>query len=242
MDASLYDEFNRLEGEFWWFVGRRRIVISLLKRSLTQRERPSILDVGCGTGFNLTALQEVGDTYCVENSPDALRYLEKRGLRSRVVVAALPYLSLPRQYNAITCLDVLEHVREDNEALGSLFQCLRPGGLLLITVPAYQWLWSEHDAVNHHVRRYSKSELQGKVLRAGFKIERLTYFNTFLFPLAIIFRIWRKVTRAPESDFKYRWGILERIFAAVFSSESRLLSLGLNFPFGLSLVCVARRP
>ena len=109
MDASLYDEFNRLEGEFWWFVGRRRIVISLLKRSLTQRERPSILDVGCGTGFNLTALQEVGDTYGVENSPDALRYLEKRGLRSRVVVAALPYLSLPRQYNAITCLDVLEH-------------------------------------------------------------------------------------------------------------------------------------
>lgn len=241
MEKFLYDEFNKLEGDFWWFAARRKIMLSFLEKYLEGQRRAKILDVGCGTGFNFSSFQKFGEVYGMESSDEALRYLEQKGLKNRVYAAALPNFDIPQKFDCITCLDVLEHIRDDEAALRVIAAHLKPGGHFFITVPAYQWLWSEHDEVAHHVRRYGRKELERKLSNAGFKIERLTYYNTFLFPPAVLFRFFRKlIPKQKRSDFSYRWGILEKFFYAIFSSEAPFLKF-LSFPFGLSLLAVAKK-
>ncbi|MDO8555500.1 MAG: class I SAM-dependent methyltransferase [bacterium] len=239
MDKLLFERFYELEEKHWWFKGRRKIIRYFLKKFIKNKNRPSILDVGCGTGFNLIDFQDIGEVLGTETATPALEYLEKRGLKEKVFLTDLPNLQVSKIFDCITCLDVLEHVEDDEAALISLGKSLISDGILLVTVPAYQSLWSRHDELAHHVRRYSKKELISKIQKAGFKIEHITFFNTFLFLPEAIFRIL-KIGKKNDSDIFEMGKFLNFILYAIFYCELFFLKI-IRFPFGLSILCVATK-
>ncbi|HEY1074958.1 MAG TPA: methyltransferase domain-containing protein, partial [Patescibacteria group bacterium] len=145
-------------------------------------------------------------------------------------------------FDSVVMADVLEHCANDRDSLQEVFRILKENGRAVITVPAYAWLWSGHDTANHHYRRYSKQELQQKLLASGFVIEKITYYNTFLFPFVVLTRGLKKVLRRTGSDLTMPPAIINKFLAAVFDSEKVILSRGGVFPFGVSLLCVVRRP
>lgn len=239
MDKLLFERFYELEERHWWFKGRRRIIRYFLKKFLKDKKRPFILDVGCGTGFNLIDFRNIGEVLGTETAAPALEYLEKRGLKEKVFLTDLPSLEVPKIFDCITCLDVLEHVADDETALLSLREHLDENGILLLTVPAYQNLWSRHDDMAHHVRRYSKKELVGKIRKAGFKIEHVTFFNTFLFLPEAVFRLL-KIGEKNDSDIFEMGKFLNFMLYAIFYCELFFLKI-IRFPFGLSILCVASK-
>ena len=188
MDKKLFQQFYKMEESHWWFRGRRKIVRYFLKKFLKDKIKPDILDVGCGTGFNLINFSDIGEIFGAETSAVALEYLE---------------------------------------------------GVILITVPAYQRLWSRHDEAAHHVRRYSREELVKKIKKAGFKIEYLTYFNTFLFLPEAVFRFLKIGGKSGSDLFKFG-KFFNFILSLIFSSELFFLKIT-PFPFGLSILCVAKK-
>lgn len=239
MDKLLFERFYKLEEKHWWFKGRRRIIRYFLKKFLKDKNKPSILDVGCGTGFNLIDFQDIGEVFGTETAASALEYLGRRGLKEKVFLIELPNLQSPKSFDCITCLDVLEHVEDDELALLSLHEHLGANGTLLITVPAYQRLWSRHDEMAHHVRRYSKKELIRKIQKAGFKIEHVTFFNTFLFLPEAVFRLL-KIGEKNDSDIFEMGKFLNSVLYAIFYCELCFLKI-IRFPFGLSILCVATK-
>src|SRR6266850_1390203 len=187
MNISEYGEMYKLESFYWWFVARRRLLESLIEGISHEYNRPAILDVGCGTGINFSVLAKYGDTFSSDASEEALSFSKGRGIDGlvRSQVESLPFAS--STFNIVTALDVLEHVDDDLKALDELLRITKDGGVLVITVPAYGFLWSEHDEALHHRRRYAASELRNKLTNAGFEVERVTYYITFLFfPILLV--------------------------------------------------------
>lgn len=244
MDKSLYDQFYELEASHWWFVARREIILSLIKRLLPKGAK-DILDVGCGTGIMLERLKAFGKVRGMDFSEDAVKYsnmrLEKKvEIRQGRLDGELPYEK--GSTDLVTLLDVIEHIDDDRGALENVRKLLRPGGTLVCTVPAFQFLWSGHDVLNHHKRRYTWKELYDKITAAGFKIEKISYFNTLLSPPVFIARCLRSSEKRyePKSDFKTYPGWLNGLLKNIFLLE-RLLINYIDFPFGISLICIAKR-
>lgn len=244
METFLYDDFyHNLEERHWWFVGRRRIVSALIDRYAARPRR--ILDAGCGTGYTASQLAARGEVHAFDSAPEAVKYAGARGISARQgELTAIPYDD--GLFDLVTALDVLEHVDDDRVALGELRRVLRPGGILVLTVPAYRFLWSPHDEVNRHKRRYTAKELREKAEACGFEVLKLSYYNALLFPAIFALRVLRSLFPArreeDRSDFSIaREGIVNSILTAILSAEARILPR-LNFPFGVSLVGVARRP
>jgi SAM-dependent methyltransferase len=245
MERELYTAVRRIEATHWWYVGRRRIVLDWLRR-LTPAGRPRILDVGCGTGFNLERLPELLPCEVVgaDISADALEFCRSRQLSALVRADAAEPPFLDGSFDVILALDVIEHVRDDARALASLRRLLRPGGCLMIFTPAFQFLWSEHDTVAHHFRRYTGGELGRKLQAAGFAIEKLSYANTLLFPAVWAARFALRAApdgAAADAESAEPPAWMNRLLAGIFSFESRLLAR-MNLPFGVSVLAVARRP
>ena len=194
MRPEFYQEYNRIENTHWWFLGRRRIFLCLLSRYLTPQETALILDVGCGTGTTLRYLSSYGQGVGVDIERSALEYTRQRGT-IRVVQTAASNLAFDDDTFDLTCaLDILEHVDDDSQALHECYRTCKPGGLMLVTVPAYCFLWGRQDEISNHRRRYVASEVRQRVADAGFSVRRLTYFNTLLFPIVAsirLFRWWR---------------------------------------------------
>jgi SAM-dependent methyltransferase len=228
----------------WWYRGRRQII----RAELDQLPLPSparILDAGCGSGRTLEELVDYGTVAGLELNSDAAEMARGRGL-GEVHVGRLEELPWPPEsFDLITCLDVIEHVPDDLAALRELRRVIAPGGWLLATVPAYQALWSYHDEANHHYRRYERSTLRTAVIDAGWRIERMTSFNTLLFPPAAVVRLaQRRLRRNGERQDDQRFdlhlgptwlnGILERPLRA----EASWLRRGHTLPAGLSLLAV----
>src|SRR5213592_1652567 len=243
MNISEYGEMYKLESFYWWFVARRKLLESLIEDISRKYNRPTILDVGCGTGINFSVLSKYGDTFSSDASEEALSFSKSRGIDGlvRSQVESLPFVS--STFNIVTALDVLEHIDDDLKALDELLRISKDGGVLVITVPAYGFLWSEHDEALHHRRRYAASELRNKLTNAGFEVERITYYITFLF-LPILFvrfvqSISKKSVRAKTSHIILP-GWLNSLLIAILGFE-RVLLRRMNFPFGVSIVCLARK-
>lgn len=245
METAEYDLMYRIETNYWWYVGRRWLVQRLLRQAL-RRNRPEILDVGCGTGANLMSLAALGNATGCDISPEAVQYCRSRGL-DRVVLQPGP-VSLPfpdGSFGLVTCLDVIEHVDDDAAMLGEIARTLRPGGTALITAPAHPALWSVHDESVHHQRRYRRTDLLAKLGRAGLVPRRTTYLNGFLLPLIIPVRWLRdRLVRPKEttSDFHLRlppW--LNAVFLATFRAEWAWVRFA-PLPFGLSICVLAEKP
>lgn len=244
MDASLYHKFYEVEDRHWWFAGRRAIVAGELARRLP-RSAPErrILDVGCGTGGMLPILAPHGRVSGIDMEPLALDYCRRRGFAD----VALQQGFVPAQpLDVITLFDVLEHVPDEAGFLRLLSGWLKPGGLIVITVPAFPWLWSRHDDLNHHQRRYRRGQLVGALTGNGFRVERASYFNFLLFPVVVATRLLERApkpgTTAEEEVLKHLTiGRLNGALTRLFGAERHLLGVG-DLPWGVSLLAVARKP
>ncbi|OHA00756.1 MAG: hypothetical protein A3H71_01795 [Candidatus Sungbacteria bacterium RIFCSPLOWO2_02_FULL_48_13b] len=243
MDRRLYQELYELEEVHWWFRGRRRIIRAFLKLALARKVRQA-LDIGAGTGGNLPMLAEFAEIVeASEDSDEAIALARRRAPAIQIEKKFFPGGSYEGQYNLVTLFDVLEHISDDGAALLKLESMLAPEGIALLTVPALPFLWTVHDELAHHQRRYTKKSL--KKLIAGntkLKIVRLSYFNSFLFLPIVLVRTVRKLLRFGEgsSDFFMLPAPLNNLLATLFSSEAGILKT-FDLPIGVSLVCLLQK-
>jgi SAM-dependent methyltransferase len=234
--AAVHAEEDRAH---WWFLGRRAVLLAELARRLSGGRR-RVVELGCGSGGMLEALGRFGRAVGVETDPALRARARARGLDVRA--GALPD-RIPLEsggWDAVCLFDVLEHVDEEPGALAACRRLLAPAGWLFVTVPAYAWLWSRHDEMLGHRRRYTAARLRRAAEEAGFAVERLTYFNTLLAPAIVAVRLARAALRRPGHDLARPGPLVNRVLAAVFAAEAGLLRW-LSLPFGISILLVARR-
>ena len=244
MEQHTYGIMDEAEGSHWWFVGRRAILESFLRTICTSLiPHPSslkILDVGCGTGANLEMLAQFGTAEGVDVSDDALEFCRKKGLTVQKGLAeTLPYDD--GSFDLTTALDVIEHLDDDIAGLKEMHRVTKPGGYSLIFVPAFMWLWGVQDDISNHRIRYTKKQIIERVEKAGFKVERATYANfTFFAPILGGRTIMRLTGIKPESENNVNISALNGVFGKLFGAERFWLNR-FNFPFGVSIVVVARK-
>src|SRR5688572_11313769 len=243
MQAHHYPIIYEVEESHWWYVGRRKIIQTFVERICASLDNPDprILDVGCGTGANLKMLGLYGRAEGVDISEQAVEFCKRRGLES-VKLGAIEELPFEDQsFDIITALDVLEHLDDDAAGLQEIKRVLRPGGMLLLFVPAFMFLWGVQDDVSHHRRRYRLPELRRAVERAGFVVERTTYANiTFFLPILLGRKLMSLTGLRTESENNINVSALNGVFGTIFGAERAALRY-LNFPFGVSGLCIARR-
>lgn len=241
MDAAAYQSLRDSQDRHWWFVGRRRVVARLIEQFVALPRRARVLEAGCGYGGNLAMLGALGEVEAFEFDPSARAHAA--GLSGRPVA----YGCLPddigfagERFDLIAMLDVLEHIDDDLGSLRALRERMADDGAIVLTVPAVPWLWSEHDVLHHHKRRYTRAGLRRRLQEAGLEPVGIGYFNTLLFPLALAQRLLSKLTRAKSEGHDTPLGALNSLFASIFSSESLVIGRA-GFPIGLSLFAVARK-
>lgn len=236
MEPYLFDKIDKVEEAHWWFAGRREIVLSLIRKKIA-KERMEILDAGCGTGGNLKCLTEFGNVTGMDYDETALALASKKG---QIVKGSLPD-ALPfseSSFDLITLLDVLEHLDEDENALQALHRLLKPGGFLLITVPAFRFLWSGHDEVNHHKRRYTIRALREKIHRSNFQCIYISYFNIYLFPLIALSRLLKR--KKIEDDISLPIKPVNSLLRLIFKSERYFIGQA-RCPFGVSIIALCKK-
>ncbi|HWA81822.1 MAG TPA: methyltransferase domain-containing protein [Fimbriimonadaceae bacterium] len=240
MNPDEYTRMFEMEDRYWWFVGRRRIALALFDRFRPGGDQ--FLDLGCGTGVVLTELGSRGKPVGLDMSPLALGFCRKRGIERLVRGDAT---AMPLQTGwaaAIIALDVFEHIEDDGKAFAEAYRSLAPGGILVLSVPAFQSLWGPHDVALMHFRRYTRRELDAKLVKAGFRIERLSYSVFFLFPIVVIVRFFEKRKKGPAKASLAalpKW--LNGFLIGIQTVEAFLISK-LSLPWGSSLIAVARKP
>ncbi|WP_230631583.1 class I SAM-dependent methyltransferase [Sphingomonas sp. Leaf37] len=239
MDRIVYDRMAAHDSTHWWYRARRDILSDYLTRYGNVPKGARILEIGCGTGHNLPMLATFGDVDAIEIDP-AAREIASERLGKPVGDARLPELPGVARgaYDLIAVLDVVEHIEDDVAALKGMESLLKPGGKILIAVPAHQWLWSAHDVVNHHHRRYSKGSLVTAIEAAGLKPRKLTYFNSLLFPLAAAARIAGRLTGRDDSDDSPPAKPLNALFETIFRLERHAVGRVPLTP-GVSIVTLA---
>lgn len=242
MREELYGEIFTAEQEHWWFVARHRIVLHLLERYLmpNNEKRYKVADLGCGCGMMLLRLSEKYDPVGLDGSPQAIEFALRRGVLAKL--GALPEdVPLPREnYDAVLMLDVLEHLKHDRASVEVAASLLKPGGILICTVPAHMWLWTKFDEDHHHFRRYSKTQFRSLFDEPSIQLELLSHLNTMLFAPAAMWRIL--ATRVFERDrARYlRLPPFNTALRSLFAFE-RLLLGKVPMPLGLSFIALARK-
>ena len=251
MEAHVYDQFAELEESHFWFQGRRQIFFDLLDKNLRHQGcepgSMEILEIGCGAGGMLQPLAEYGRVTGLDYSADSMRYCRSRGF-DRVVTGLGSELPFPDEsFDLVALFDVIEHIPDDRQVLEEVKRVLKPDGVVFISVPAYQFLYSQNDRVVHHLRRYTAGGLKGVINAAGLRAEKVTYFNTFLFPLILaaigVLKLKEALFGLPdgETNLHHKFaGPVNSMFGAVMSSE-RFLLRNMEFPFGHSLIGMAHR-
>jgi SAM-dependent methyltransferase len=239
MDRIVYDRMAAHDSTHWWYTARRDILADYLAREGNLPKAARILEIGCGTGHNLPMLGAFGTVDAIEIDP-AARDIASARLGKPVGAAPLPELTGVERgsYDLIAVLDVVEHIADDVAALKAMAECLKPGGKILITVPAHQWMWSAHDVVNHHHRRYSKAGLTSVIRAAGLEPRKLGYFNSLLFPLAAAARLAGRLTGKDDSDDSPPPKIVNTVFEAIFRLERHLVGRVPLTP-GVSIITLA---
>ena len=246
MEKAEYAIMYEIEQSYWWFIGKQFLVKSIFRgASLCEPSQDRILDIGCGTGTVLKLLEEFGTAYGAELSPDAIRFLKKRDLHLVVRSDVSQSLSFKDGvFSAVTCLDVLEHVHDDFTLLSEMVRVCRPGGYIIVTVPALNVLWSSHDVALHHKRRYTKKRLLEKVSPLSASVIKKSYYNTALILPILAVRKLKGLfpdRQSMRSDFFMpmpRW--INDFLTTVSVTEIRFLKR-VNFPFGVSLLLIMQK-
>lgn len=242
MDISLYEDHARLEEDHWWFVARRAIISEVFRRHLPTSTDLRVLDVGCGTGGMLPMLGGLGHVVGLEGEPLAVEHCRAAHADFDVRLGDIP-TDVPSDgsFDLVTAFDVIEHITDDDGAVGSFRGALKPSGVLVVTVPALAWLWSDHDVVNGHKRRYARRSLADVLSGAGFRVVHLSYFNTILLPAVAAARLAQRLRPRPvlpRSDFTMPSERVNRLLTRLMSSEAPIAARR-GLPLGVSLVAVA---
>jgi ubiquinone/menaquinone biosynthesis C-methylase UbiE len=243
---QLAKQYTKFDDNYWWFVGRREIIMTLLEKYLGYPDKTNlkILDIGCGTGGTSKALTKFGHLCATDYSITALNYARERGIDKLINCSALNLPFRPETFDIITILDVLEFFKDDVQVLKEIKSSLKKGGTIFISVPAFQFLWSNHDVIQSHVRRYNSKSLLKAINESGLQELRISYFISFVFPFLALYRIiTRKLKLNERSDAN-----IDLIRLPIFIDKTLRQSLFLeskilrqrNLPFGLSLFCIAR--
>jgi len=239
MERVVYEQMAELDERHWWYCARREVLAALIRRLARPPAGAHILEIGCGTGHNLPMLAQFGDVDALELDEEARTHAKKR-LGREIMSAPLPELAgvADRKYDLIGAFDVIEHIEDDRAAIASIASKLRPGGRFVMTVPAHRWMWSAHDVVNHHKRRYSKRALKRLIDDSPLRLETIGYFNSLLFPAAVAERLSSKLRRKDDADLKLPPAPLNAVLERTFASERHLVGR-IPLPPGLSLYVVA---
>lgn len=241
MDERKIVEMFDKEDTYWWFVARRSMVLSLL-HTYVKRGTP-LLDAGCGTGLLTKTIEHLYKVTATDFSETSLKLMRKRHPKARIIQTnlekKLPFQS--QEFTGVTLLDVLEHI-DDEKALTQLHRVMKQNGILLITVPAYPWLFSYWDILHQHKRRYTKEQLTEILQRKGFSIVHVSYFNTTLFPFILLVRMLKSIfQRHNESSDCYELPFkANKLLSQLFSLETNFVTTH-TLPFGLSLLVVAKK-
>jgi len=243
MEKRLYDTYEKIEDSHWWFVGRRAIISNILK---DYPKGQKIFDFGCNTGNLAGRLQSEGfDVYGSDISDQALAFGMSKGVKNLEVgsIGNMPFKD--KKFDTILALDVVEHIEDDVATLRELSSMLSANGRIIIMVPALPILWGVQDEVAHHFRRYTKSSLRSLVEKTDLKINRLTYFNFFLFPMIAGVRLAQRLLRPilkPKrtSDFDLNNPFINWLFTKMFGAEEYFLRF-MNFPIGVSLLVILEK-
>jgi SAM-dependent methyltransferase len=242
MDRDYELQTHRAEDRHWWYRGRRTVLENVIA-GLRLPAGARILDAGAGSGRNMVELIRHGTVTAIELSPTSACLARARNVGEVVEGSVLDMPFQSGSFDLAASLDVIEHLEDDLGALRELRRVVAPGGFLLVTVPAYKWLWSGHDEVNHHHRRYTRRSLQAVGEQAGWKQVRTTYFNSLLLPVAMVLRIMDRFSRKTTESSLDLWvppqplnWLMERPLAL----EAALIARGGRIPAGLSLLSVFR--
>lgn len=242
MEKYLYQDLYILEDTHWWHKAKRNIVSQLLKSYVVNKGKPlKILDIGCGAGKNLESLSRFGETFGIDNSPEAIKFCKKRKLANQVYLRNSDNTKFPNNYfDIVVLLDVLEHV-DEKPTLVEINRILKPNGLLILTVPAFSWLWSQWDVVLHHKRRYNASQLLISLTQNNFKPLKTTYLHSFLIPPIIIIRSIKsklKASKEYSSDFQINSSLINTILFLLSRIEAMIINF-FSIPFGTSIVSLS---
>lgn len=241
MERVAYDRMREAEDVHWWFRGRRSILATLIATLGDAPAKRRILEVGCGTGGNLEMLNQFGEVHGVEPDEAARVFAaERSGIPILAGALPEPLPAFLEPFDLICALDVIEHIDHDEEAVLALSKRLVSGGYILATVPAYRWMWSHHDVVHHHKRRYSAEQFRSLFENAGLQVVRCTHFNTALLPLAVTVRAVKRLLGSQTGDDALPPSPVNRLLERVFSFERHWLRRG-RFPWGLSILVIAQR-
>ena len=243
MQSHHYPILYQVEETHWWYVGRRRIIQSLVEKICTELNNPNpkILDVGCGTGANLKMLATYGQAEGVDISSQAVDFCRERGLNS-VKLGAIEHLPYETDsFELVTALDVIEHLDDDVAGLREIRRVMRRDGRLLLFVPAFMFLWGVQDDVSNHRRRYTLPGLLKAVKTAGFEVEWASYANiSFFLPVLIVRSVMRWLGLRAATEYGINISLMNGLFSWLFAAERFVLKRG-RLPFGFSAVCIARR-
>lgn len=245
MDERIYSDINQIEEGHWWYKARRNIIYYWAIARPKEPTESRIMDIGCGTGFNLKNLSNNGytNTIGLDISFLALDFANKKVVNPLVVgnTNHLPFID--SIFDLLLALDMLEHVENDNIALEEIYRTTKTDGRVVFFVPAIPLLWGFQDEVGNHFRRYTKKDLAQKVSKAGFKILKISYVNSFLFPIIFFARMFFKLfpksmNKVSESQLSPSW--MNNLLYKIFISELFFLKY-INFPVGVSILCVCNK-
>lgn len=238
MDDKYYEKYFYLEREHWWFKARNLILETHIS-SLIKNKNIKILNVGAGTGYTSVMLSKFGDVKSIEYNKKCCEIVSKK---TNLVVEQGDIRNInydSNTFDLVTAFDVIEHIDDDVKAIQEIYRVTKKNGLIITSVPAFNFLWSDHDEINHHYRRYTKKSFN--ILFVNLKLEQkyCTYFNFFLFPLIFLIRIFSRIKKKKviKSDFEnYNSSSIDKILFKIFSSEAFFLKNNINLPFGVSLL------
>jgi len=236
MEQQTYQTMSELEDYHWWFIARRKIIQRLIACT-GNHANMRLLEVGSGTGGNSTMLKQFGELDSLEKSATAIQLAEHKNPDVKYLACDVPDeldCVTDETYDLIVMLDVLEHIEDDQAALMAVKKKLKPGGTMIVSTPAHPFLWSQHDVIHHHYRRYQKDNLLSMVELAGMKVEYHTYINCFLAPIVFSIRCFNRVFRRQhQNDEKRHNPVTNKILEKIFAFESKLIPR-FRLPFGIS--------
>ena len=244
MEKSMYQSMYETETYHWYFKAKYEIVLNLLKKyGLGKNTQLNIIDFGCGCGKMLQYLSQYGNAEGIDFSDEAILYC-KQSFDGAIEKEDLETYISEKKYDYGLALDVLEHIKNDFQALLNIRNAMGREGICIITVPAFMCLWSEHDKNCMHQKRYKKKQLVELVSASGFKVEFCSYYNFWFFPIVFLFRKIENMFRINNSGSRLEYGFsdgtINNILYKIFVSEKKRLCKQRSFPFGVSLICVAR--
>ncbi len=244
MNTTEYAIMAEREQTYWWHLGRLRIIQTYLRAAKGKKQNIRILNVGCGTGGTIDMLMQEGQTDNVDTSDEAINFMTKRGYGNITKAEGVTLPFKDRTFDIVGAFDVLEHIEEHIEALQEWKRVIRDDGAILITVPAYQWLWSAHDVSLHHKRRYTISSLTAAAKQAGLRVDKRSYAITFSLPLIVGFRLLGKLLRSQTtSETSYvdvpTW--VNSLFTRILYGEAKLHTVA-SLPAGTSVIAILRKP